>query len=458
MNIVILGAGQVGGTLAENLVKEDNDITLVDLNAKRLHSLQHRLDIRTITGSAAHPDVLLEAGIEHADMIIAVTNSDEINMVGCQIAYSLFRTPTKIARIRSQSYLKHQQIFTNEHIPIDVIISPELLVTEHVKRLIENPGTSQVVDFADGRLQMVSVKSGKGGMLLGRTLQQVYAHLAHIPLNIVAIFRNEVALSLDEDTLVETNDEIVFVAEPHHIRQMLIALGRLDNPNQRIIIAGGGHIGQRLAAALEQSYRVKIIDHNISRCEQLAETLHKATILQGDCADRELLINENIEYTDVFCSITNDDEANIMSCLQAKKLGAKHVMALINRSAYVELIEEGSITHAISPHLATIGSILTKLRKGDMVNVYSLRSGDAEAIEVIVHGTQETSKVVGKAIGDIQLPPKTVICAVVRGEEIIMPQQKLEIQAEDHIILLVLNKRYVRAVESLFQVRLGYFN
>jgi trk system potassium uptake protein TrkA len=458
MRIVILGAGQVGGTLARNLAYEDNDITLIDINEERLHDLQHRLDIQTVQGCASHPDVLIEAGIQQADMLIAVTNSDEINMMGCQIAYSLFRTPNKIARIRSSNYYKHPELFSNDHIPVDVCISPEKLVTEHIVNLIDYPGTSQILDFSDGRVLLVTIKPQAGGVMVGKTIQQLDEHLNAIEAGVVAIFRDNLAISLQEECVIEKGDEVLFIASPTAIQQVLIALGRYTHPNRRLIIAGGGHIGSQLAQTLESKYRIKIIDHNLQCANNLASQLHKSTVLQGDIADRDLLLNENIEFTDVFCAVTNDDEANIMSCLQAKRLGVRHAMALVNRNAYVDLIDESTIDHAISPQLITIGSILTKLRRGNMVKVHRLQNDEAEAIELIIHGDELTSRVIGRTLKNIELPPSCLIAAIVRGETVYIASQDLILEADDHVILLLLKKRYVRQVESLFQVNLSFMS
>ncbi|AHE66007.1 Trk system potassium transporter TrkA [Legionella oakridgensis] len=453
MRIVILGAGQVGGTLAHNLAHEDNDITLVDVNGERLRELQHRLDIKTVQGSASHPNVLIEAGIQQADMLIAVTDSDEINMMGCQIAYSLFRTPNKIARIRSRNYYQYPGLFTNDHIPVDVCISPEQLVTEHIVNLIDYPGASQVLDFADGKVLLVTIKPD--GVIIGKTIAQLDQHLSAIEAGVVALFRNNTAIPLQDDCVIAKGDDVLFIASPQAIQQVLIALGRYTHPNRRIMIAGGGHIGCKLAQTLENHYRIKVIEHNLERANNLASQLHKSTVLQGDIADRDLLINENIEFTDVFCAVTNDDEANIMSCLQAKRLGTRHVMALVNRGAYVDLIDDSTIDHAISPQLITIGSILTKLRRGNMVKVYRLHD-EAEAIELIIHGDEHTSQVIGRRLDEIKLPPTCLIAAIVRGEKVYIANQDFKLEAEDHVILLLLKKRYVRQLESLFQVNLSF--
>ncbi|WP_347252022.1 Trk system potassium transporter TrkA [Legionella sp.] len=458
MRIVILGAGQVGATLARNLAREDNDVTLVDLSEERLRELQHRLDIQTVQGSGSHPNVLIEAGIEQADMLIAVTNSDEINMMGCQIAYSLFRTPTKIARIRSEHYYDYPQLFRNDHVPVDVCISPEKLVTEHIENLIHYPGATQILEFADGQILLMTIKLSQEGIIVGKTIGQLYQHLSSIEARVVAIFRDKVALEPREDCEIVMGDTVLFAASPAATQQVLIALGRYTHPNHRIMIAGGGHIGAGLAQALENHYRIKVIDRNLMRASFLASHLHKGTVLQGDIADRDLLINENIEFTDVFCAVTNDDEANIMSSLQAKRLGARYAIALVNRNAYVELIEDSPIDHAISPQLITIGSILAKLRRGNMVKVYRLQDNEAEAIELITHGDALTSQVVGRKLSEIELPPSCSIAALTRAEKVLMPNPELVLASGDHVILLLLKKRYVRQVESLFQVNLTFMS
>lgn len=457
MNIIILGAGQVGATLAENLVREENDITLVDINADRLKDVQTRLEISTVTGSAAHPNILQLAGAENADMLIAVTNSDEVNLVACQVAYNLFHTPTKIARIRAQQYLKHKEMLFNKDIfAVDVAISPEQIVTDYITRLIEYPGALQVLDFADGKVQLVAVRPYFGGPLVGKNLGSIHNYFQDFRAKVVAIYRGNRSISLNDETLIEIGDEVFFLAARQHIREVMLALRQLDNPYKRIMIAGGGNIGFRLAKALENDYQVKLIDHNVERTKLISEVLNKTTVLLGDASDRELLNNENIEYTDVFCALTNDEEVNIMSSMQAKRLGVRHVMALITRTAYVDLIEGGDIDAAISPQHATIGRILTHIRRGDIVNVHSLRRGAAEAIEIIAHGDHNTSKVVGHPIQDIKLPKGTSIGAIVRGSKVIIPDEHTVIESDDHVILFLVDKRYLEDVEYLFQVSVTF--
>ncbi|MGC1331645.1 Trk system potassium transporter TrkA [Pseudomonas sp.] len=457
MKIIILGAGQVGGTLAEHLAGEANDITVVDTDGDRLRSLGDRLDIRTVQGHASFPTVLLKAGAEDADMLVAVTNSDETNMVACQVAHTLYHTPTKIARVRSAAYLTRDSLFANDAIPVDVLISPEQVVTHYIKRLIEIPGALQVIDFADGKAQLIAVKAFYGGPLVGQQLRQIREHMPNVETRVAAIFRRDRAILPRGDTVVEADDEVFFIAAREDIRAVMGELRGQDERNKRVVIAGGGQIGERLAEAIESRYQVKIIEMNPARCRHLSDSLSSTVILQGSASDRDLMVEENIAQADIFLALTNDDEANIMSSLLAKRLGARKVMTIINNPAYVDLVQGGEIDIAISPQLATIGTLLTHVRRGDIVSVHSLRRGAAEAIEAVAHGDAKSSKVVGKAVEDINLPSGTTIGAIIRDEQVIIARGATVIEAGDHVILFVVDKKYIRDVEKLFHVGLSFF-
>ncbi len=457
MKIIILGAGQVGGTLAENLANEQNDITVIDTDAQRLRELQDSIDIKTITGVGSYPQVLRSAGADDADMLIAVTNSDETNMVACQIAYTLFRTPTKISRIRSNAYLKQKELFKSDSFPIDVLISPEQVVTNYIKRLLEYPGSLQVLDFADEKVQLVAVRAYHGGLLVGQELRKLKEHMPSADTKVAAIYRRGQAILPTEETVIEVDDEVFFIAAKNHIKKVMNELRREEDSYKRILIAGGGNIGYRLAKTLESKYRIKLIEHGENRAKFLSENLAKTVVLMGSATDQALLEEENIDNIDVFCAVTNDDETNIMSSMLAKRLGARKVMTLINKAAYVDLVQGGVIDVAISPQQTTIGSLLTHVRRGDVVNVHSLRRGAAEAIEAIAHGDKLTSKVVGRTIADIDLPKGTTIGAIVRGNEVIIAHDEVMVQSDDHIILFVVDKRRIPEVERLFQVGLGFF-
>jgi trk system potassium uptake protein TrkA len=456
MKIIILGAGQVGSSVAYNLASEDNDITVVDTNPVTLQGLQDKLDLRTITGVASHPGVLRRAGAEDADMIVAVTRSDEVNMIACQVAYTLFHTPTKIARLRSTEFQGEPRLFAQEAIPVDVLISPELLVTAYVRRLIEYPGALQVLDFADGRVRLVGVKAFYGGPLVGHELRTLKEHMPKVDNRVAAIYRQGRAIIPTGDTVIEADDEVFFVAAKENILSVMSELRRLDKPVKRVMLAGGGNIGHNLAKRLEKDYRVKLIETNADRARFLSEDLEHTIVLHGDAADREMLIEENIEDMDVFCALTNDDEANILSAMLGKRMGATKVMSLINRPAYVDLVESGIIDVAISPQQVTIGSLLAHVRRGDVVAVHSLRRGAAEAIEAIAHGDRHTSRVVGRRICEVPLPKGATIGALVRGNEVLIAHDDLIIHAEDHVILFLVDKKRIHDVEKLFQVSVTF--
>ncbi|MBL6717822.1 MAG: Trk system potassium transporter TrkA [Pseudomonadales bacterium] len=458
MKILILGAGQVGGTLAENLASENFDITVVDTNGDRLRELRDRLDIQTIEGMASRPDVLRAAGAQDADMLVAVTNSDEVNMVACQVSFSLFKTPTKIARIRASAYTTQAGgLFSKEHMPIDVLINPEQVVTDHIERLIQFPGALQVLDFAQGRAQLVAVKAYEDGPLVGQALATLREHVPGVDTRVAAIFRRDRAIMPQGDTVIEADDEVFFIAAKRDITAVMSELRGLEAPYKRIIIAGGGHIGERLAKVTAKGHHVKIIEYDDDRATALADALDGAVVIQGDATDGDLLMNENIERTDVFCALTNDDEANIMSSMLAKRLGARKVMTLISKPAYVDLVQGGVIDVAISPQQATISELLAYVRRGDVARVHSLRRGAAEAMEAIAHGDSHSSKVVGRRLDEIRLPPGASIGALVRGDDVLIAHDSVVVESDDHVLLFLTDKRQVRAVENLFQVGLNFF-
>jgi len=453
MKIVVLGAGQVGSTVAHSLSSEENDVTIVDTDARRLKELQDRLDIRSVLGFASHPKVLIRAGIEDADLVIAVTNSDEVNMTACQVAYTLFNTPTRIARIRSSEYMEHPTLFDREHCPVDVLISPESLVVQYISRLIEYPGALQVLDFADGRAQLVATQADAGGLLVGQRLHTLRQHMpAGTDARIAAIYRKDKTIIPDGTTVIEENDTVFFLAARKHIRTVMKELRPTDGPVRRIILAGGGNIGANLARSLERNHHVKIIERNRETAELVAQDLEKAIVLVGDCTDEELLREEAIDNTDVYCVLTNDDEANILSSMLAKSLGAGKVITLVNRPSYVDLVESGSIDIAVSPQQVTIGALLTHIRRGNMVRVHSLRRGAAEAIEAVALGNKASSRIVGRTVEEIDLPQGTTIPAIVRGEDVIIAHHDTLIMDGDHVLLFVPDKRQIAAIEQLFQV------
>ena len=450
MNIIILGAGQIGSSLAGILSVENHDVAIVDLDAKRLHELQEHYDVRTVVGRATYPDVLRQAGADNCDMIIAVTNRDEVNMVACQVAYSLFNIPKKIARIRSPHYFIRKELFGQDNLPIDIFISPEHLIMESVAEVIRYPGALQVLNFAEGKLKMVAVKPYYGGPMLGKNIADLPEFISAKEVNIVAIFRDDHFISLSPGTSIELGDEVFFVCKASYVNKVIAALRTTEDPYKKMIISDGGDRGLLIAKTLSEKYQIKLIDHNHERCKRLVNRLDNVMVLCGDICDKSLLINENIEKTDVFCAVTGDDEENILSCMQAKRLGAKLVIALVNRTAYMDLIEGGQINIILSPQQITVGSILTHVRRGDVVNVYALRHGDAEVMEVVAHGDSKHSKVVGRHLNEIKIPKEVFVNAVVRGNKVFLPNEDLVIEEGDHVVLFVRNKKYLSGAEGLF--------
>ena len=457
MKIIILGAGQVGGTLTEHLADEQNDVTVVDSSEAALRQLQERLDIRTVKGDASKPTTLSEAGAEDADMLIAVTDSDEVNMLACSIAFTLYRTPTKICRIREVDYLNEdKKLFQSGAIPVDVTISPEHLVTDAIHQLILNPGSLQVLDFASGQIRLVAVRAVEGGPIVGRELQEIREHMPKVDTRVAAIFRTGGDTIIPEGaTVVEPDDEVFFIAAREHIRAVTSELRQVDKPYRRIMIAGGGNIGANLAQRLEKHYQVKVIERSYDRCRQLSDMLEGSIVLHGSGNEPLLLQQENIENTDVFCALTDNDESNIMMSMLAKRLGAKKAITLITNAAYADLIGE-EIDIAISPQQITISSLLMHVRRGDISAVHSLRRGAAEAIEVTAHGDASSSKVVGRRLDELSLPSSVTVGAILRGEEVLIAHGHIVIEANDHVILFLTDRAQISAVEKLFAVGFGF--
>jgi trk system potassium uptake protein TrkA len=453
MKILILGAGQVGSTAAFSLAREEaNEVTIVDRNADVLRELQDRLDVRTVVGNASHPDVLERAGARDADMLIALTSSDEINMLACQLALTLFRTPTRIARIRARALADNEALFGPGGVPVDVAISPSSLVTDYIAQLIRFPGALQVLEFADGKVRLVATRANRDGALVGHPLRDLPKHIPNVESRVVAIYRGGKGVIPDGNTVVEEGDEVFFLTARSNARTVLREMRKLDDPVRKVVIAGGGNIGLDLARALEGVCQVKIIERDWQRARRISDQLTRAIVLHGDSADEELLLEENIDSTDVFVAVTNAEEANILSSMLAKRLGARKVMALINRIAYAELVEAGTIDIAISPQQITLGTLLAHVRRGDVVRVHSLRRGAAEAIEAIAHGEARESRVVGRRIDEIQLPRGATISAIVRGDQVLMAHHDTKIEADDHVILFIADRRQIDEVERLFEV------
>jgi trk system potassium uptake protein TrkA len=450
MKIIILGAGQVGSSLLASLSGEKNDIVMVDVRADLLRKLQDRFDIRTVQGNAAHPTILQTAGAAEADMLIAATSDDETNMLACSMADILFKVPRKIARVRAIEYFSFPGLFSPETIPIDYVISPEQIITQFIQRLLEYPGATQVLDFAEGRVRMVSVCAVRGGLMVGREIRELHQHMPNFHARVAAIFRDGQPIVPNGSTIINHGDEVFFLASADEIKDVMSEMRKSEKSYKRLIFAGGGHVGKRVAMALEDSYNVKVIERDINRAEKIAAQLRKTTVLVGDASDKDLLQSENIESADVFCAITNNDEANILSAMLAKRLGARRVICLVNNDAYADIVDASHVDLVISPQQATISALLRYIRRGDIAQVYSLRHGSSEAIEMVAHGTQGQSKVIGVPLNQIEIPDGVVMGALVRGDEVLQVHHDTLIEDGDHVIMFLLDKKLIPDVERLF--------
>jgi trk system potassium uptake protein TrkA len=462
MNIIILGAGRVGESVAESLVSEQNDITVIDQDPERLRLLQERLDLRSVVGNGIQPSVLHEAGAQDADMLIACAPADEANLVVCKIAHDVFNVPTTIARLRSPEFNEGDDLLGKSGFAVDHVICPEESVTRYIEQLIQYPEALQVLEFSEGRVSLIVVRAAADSLLVNRSIAEFRERLPHAEMRVVALYRQDTLIDANPETRILPGDEVFVLAETSKIPLVLAGIHKADKPVQRLMLAGGGKVGLRLARKLADTYSVKLIERDKKRCEYLASQLPSSMlILNGDGADEDLLHEENVGEMDLFLALTSDDEDNIMSAMLAKRMGARRVMALINRRAYADMMQGSTIDIAISPAQTVIGELLAHLRRGDVAAVHSLRRGAAEALEGIARGDIKTSKLVGRRVEEIKLPQGVSMGAIVRGEgknsEVLMPHHDTLIQANDHIVLFIPNKRDVRAVEKLFQVSATFF-
>jgi trk system potassium uptake protein TrkA len=474
MKIFILGAGRVGESVAESLVSEQNDITVIDQDPARLRLLQDRLDLRGVVGNGTQPSVLRDAGIADADMLISCAPMDETNLVACKVAHDVFNVPTTIARVRSPEFENGSELLGKGGFAVNQVICPEQSVTAYVRKLIEYPEALQVLEFASGLVSLIAVRALSGGPLVLHSLAEIPKLVPGVDMRIVAIYRQDKVLpALEGSTRIEPGDEVFVLAATEHIRTVLGALTRIDRPVKRLMMAGGGKVGLRLARELQSDYQMKIIEGDRKRCDYLASQLPaNVLVLHGDSTDEELLEDENVRDMDLFLALTNDDEDNILACLLAKRMGAQRVFALINRKAYAELMQGTQIDIAISPAHTVIGELLAYVRCGDVEAVHSLRRGAAEALEAIVRGDARTCRLAGRRLEQVELPDGAQVGALVRGlhrpdgseaapdearPQVIMAHHDTVIQTNDHVIVFIPRKRSIRAVEKLFQVSATFF-
>lgn len=457
MRIIILGAGRVGESVAESLVSERNDITVIDPDPQQLRGLEERLDLRGVAGNGIRAEVLRRAGAADADMLIACASLDETNLVACKVAHDVFNIPSTIARLRGADLREGDPLLAKEGFAVDHVICPEESVVRYVQKLIDFPQALQVLEFSGGRALLVAVRAIDGSPVVNHSIAEVRERFPDAPMRLVALYRQEALLRCEGDTRIRPGDEIFLLADAEKIRPVLRAMHQSDDAVRRVMIAGGGKVGLRLARRLAGRFQVKLIERDAKRCEYLAGQLPaEMLVLQGDGTDEELLADENVDEMDMFLALTSDDEDNILSAMLARRLGARRVLSLINRRAYADLIQGSTIDIAVSPAQTVIGELLAHVRRGDVVAVHSLRRGAAEALEGVARGDQRTSRLVGRRIEQLALPAGVSIGAIVRGEgkaqQVLMPHHDTLIESNDHLVMFIPNKRQVREVERLFQV------
>ena len=453
--IAVLGGGQVGSSLAKILTDDGNDITLIDINLSILEDLQDDNDIKTIHGNASSPSILEQAELNDCDILIATTASDEVNLVSCHLAKKIFNVPTVIARLRNSEFQVSTSGFDIDLFSIDSIISPSQLVTDFIKNIIEHPGAFQAYDFADGKLQVIGATVLKDGPLSGRKLSEFKKHLPNVDVKVIALYRNRKMLPVNGMTIIETGDDLFFLATEENMRFMS-ELSKNQSRIENIMIAGGGIVGMTLAAKLSQKFSTKIIEQDLAKSKYLSESLKNTVVLNDDISDESLLGNEGIEDVDYFCSVTNDDQMNILSAKLAKDLGAKKSIAIINKLSFRKLVSK-EIDVVVSPEDVTIGSILASVRTSDVVKVHSLGFGEAELLEIIIHGDDKTSKVVGKKVSELELPSGCKIGAIYREGKVILLNDDASIQSNDRLIIYLLHKKDFSKLAKLLQVSIGFF-
>lgn len=458
MKVVICGAGQVGSNIARYLSLEGNDITVIDKDPVLVQKITETLDVQGVVGFASHPDVLERAGIRDADLIIAVTYSDEVNMTACEVAHALFDVPTKIARVRQQAYLKPvwADLFSREHMAIDATISPEIEVARAVNRRLHVPGAFEAIPLADGKVTLVGVRCGSECPVINRPLRQLTELFPDLHISVVGIVSGERRIVPHGNDQMAAGDDVYFVADTEHLKRALAAFGHEEPEARRLIIVGGGNIGLFLAQMLEEEQRgidVKLIEIDRARAEQIAQELGRSIVIHGDALDLEILTEANVRATETVVTVSNDDEVNILAALLAKRFGCQRAIALINKTSYASLVGNLGIDAVVNPRAITVSTILQHVRRGRVRSVHSLSDGFGEIIEAEL---LETATLVGTPLREAKLPEGVIVGAIVRDGKVIIPRGETVIEPEDLVVVFAAAGA-VKKVEKLFSVRLEFF-
>ncbi|MBT3400289.1 MAG: Trk system potassium transporter TrkA [Rhodospirillaceae bacterium] len=458
MKAIICGGGQVGSSIARELASERVDVTVIDQSPELIRRIRDTLDVTTMVGFASHPDVLEAAGARDADMIVAVTFADEVNMIACQVAHSLFDVPMKIARVRSQAYRNPiwADLFSRDHMPIDVIISPEIEVARAISRRFTVPGSFEMIPLANNRLRLIGVRCEENCPILNTPLRQLTTLFPDLRLSIVGIIREGKPMVPTGDDHLEPGDEVYIVIDAEHVPRAMAAFGHEEQEARRVIIIGGGNIGQSLAADIEERFSgitARVIELNKERAEQAANTLSKTNVIHGDALDPDILAEAGVSKASTVVAITNDDEVNILASLLAKRYGAERAVTLVNSNTYNPLLAPLGIDVVVNPRVITVSTILQIIRRGRIRSVHSIGENFGEVIEA---EALETSSLVGKAIKDAKLPAGVIVASILRDDQVLMATKETVINVGDRIVLFA-TKDAVRKVERMFAVRLEFF-
>ena len=460
MNIIICGAGRVGFTIAKILSEQGRSITVIDQSCEDLQKIDETLDVKSIVGKATYPSILEKANASDADMIIAVTRNDEINMLICQIAFSIFSVQKKIARIRSQDYLnpKFTKVYNKENLPIDVIISPEIEIAKSIQRKLEAPGALDNVPFADNKIRLIEILINEKCPLIDIKLNEITEKFPKLDANIMGVIRDDKFVVLKKNDIMLKGDKAYVVINASQMKETLIAFGHNEKISNKILIIGGGNIGFNLAKNLEESFdsaRVKIIEKNKERAELIASELNNTIVINGDALDEEVLMEANLDESQTVLALTNDDEDNLMVSVLVEKfakdksdLSEKRTMALINKPNYSLLQSSLNIDDFIDPRMNTVSSILKHIHKGTIENAYSILNGEYEIIEAEII---ETSELINKELKNSNLPDEIRIGAILRDKDVIIPRSNFVFKKEDVIILLA-RKDFLHIVENMFRI------
>ena len=457
MRILILGAGAVGSSLAEHLTREDHNVVVVDSNERVLDSLSDRLDIQIVHGHGSHPDVLQRAGANEADVLIAVTNSDDVNMVACQVCYTVFQTPLKIARIRAASFAEPKDFFQSENMPIDFLISPEDYVCQQIQLILEHPGIQHMVDFADGDLKIVHATVSPGSKVVTGTVGDFNDRWINQGAKVLAIHRSDLSSVAAPETTINATDELFFVARKEVVTRALAEITHDTRSFSKLMIVGGGHIGRKLAARVENHMNTRVIESDPISAAQAAEQLESAVVVCADATDKNVLDQERLSGMDAYCAVTNNDEVNIVTSLLARANGVRRIVTLIANRAYLDLVDNNVLDTVVSPQLATSSAILSHIRQGNVTNVQGLRLGAVEAVELTVVGGSRENQVAGRTLGQLGLPSDVTAAAVMRPDGVIeIATDDSQLEEEDHVVLFFATRDNVESVCRQFQVKVSF--